>query len=113
MSLQTPLHEVLKLPELVSHYMEHKEGDASISLLSFLKMHYADNAADGDYSKHMQLPFKHCCTPIFLVLTTVTNKVQVTFRNYIPECKQVIYGYINPFLKIDFKQNIWQPPKVC
>lgn len=111
LSLQTPFHEVFKLPVLVAHYMEHKEQDEEMSLYSFLKIHYADDVIDADYDRDMQLPFKHCCTPIFIVLTVVTNKVQFELNNPLPESKEILTGYKNQFISSTFHHNIWQPPK--
>lgn len=113
LSLQTPLHEIVKLPVLVSHYLEHKEQDEEMSLLAFLKMHYFDNVVDSDFDRDMQLPFKHCSSPMFFVFTLITSKVQIELRSVLAEHKDILTGYVNPFLKTDFRQNIWQPPKAC
>lgn len=111
LSLQTPLHEVIKLPVLISHYLEHKELDDEMNLFSFLDIHYLDNVVDGDHDRDMQLPFKHCSSPLFLVLSTVTNKVQLEFRNILPETRQTLTEYKNPFLHSTISHNIWQPPR--
>lgn len=113
LSLQTPLHEIVKLPVLVSHYLEHKEQDEEMSLLAFLKIHYFDNVVDSDFDRDMQLPFKHCSSPMFFVFTLITSKVQIELRSVLAEHKDILTGYVNPFLKTDFRQNIWQPPKAC
>lgn len=113
LSLQTPLHEIVKLPILVSHYLEHKEQDEEMGLLAFLKIHYFDNVVDSDFDRDMQLPFKHCSSPMFFVFTLITSKVQIELRSVLAEHKDILTGYVNPFLKTDFRQNIWQPPKAC
>ncbi len=72
-----------------------------------------DNIVDSDYDRDMQLPFKNCSAPLFLVFTTVSDKVHVELKPLLPESKGITTGYSNPFLKVDFRQNIWQPPKAC
>jgi len=62
----TDAYQLLKLPLLVSHYVEHLEQNPDISFLKFLKMHYSGEITiDADYQEEMQLPFKthdtDCC----------------------------------------------------
>lgn len=61
----TDAYQLLKLPIMVQHFVEHRKEDPSIGLLAFLRMHYADKmVVDDDFSRDMQLPFKTtdaCC----------------------------------------------------
>lgn len=111
--VQTPLHEVFKLPVLFAHFMEHKEQDNTIDFYKYLKMHYSENHVDSDYDRDMELPFKHCSMPLFLIMTTVSNNVEVSLNNISPESKKILTGYKNPFLNTDISHNIWQPPRFC
>ena len=55
----TELHQLVKLPGLVSHLKEHRESDPSMSIWAFLQLHYtADHPADNDDDDDNQLPFK-------------------------------------------------------
>ena len=61
----TEASQLLKLPVLVQHYYEHKAGNASVTLVQFLHMHYmGHDENDADNLRDMQLPFKtmdDCC----------------------------------------------------
>ena len=55
----TDASQLLKLPLLISHYINHKKENPNTTLVSFFKMHYVDpQPYDADYSQDMQLPFK-------------------------------------------------------
>ena len=55
----TELHQLIRLPQLVAHYHEHKSANPAISLLGFLQLHYtADHPMDNDEDDDTQLPFK-------------------------------------------------------
>jgi hypothetical protein len=58
------LHQFLRIPILIQHFIEHRHQDPSISLLNFLSLHYIHQyVVDEDYQKDKQLPFRHsdCC----------------------------------------------------
>jgi hypothetical protein len=58
------LHQFLRMPVLIQHFIEHRQEDPSISLLSFLSLHYIHQyVQDEDYQRDQQLPFRHsdCC----------------------------------------------------
>lgn len=55
----TELNQLLKMPLLIEHYMEHKLDNGSLSLLSFMYMHYVGDDGDAtDEQKDQNLPFK-------------------------------------------------------
>lgn len=55
----TELHQLIRLPQLVAHYHEHKKEDPSLSLIGFLQLHYtANHPMDNDEEDDNQLPFK-------------------------------------------------------
>ena len=55
----TELHQLIRLPQLVVHYHEHKRIDPSMSMFGFLQLHYtADHPMDNDDTDDNQLPFK-------------------------------------------------------
>lgn len=59
-SLHVSLEDIVKIPDLVEHYQEHKieQGD---DLLSFLNKHYGSDKEDhkSEDSEHEDLPFHH------------------------------------------------------
>lgn len=55
----TELHELVRLPRLVVHYIHHHSEDGSLSLAGFLQLHYrSDHPDDQDDNEDRQLPFK-------------------------------------------------------
>lgn len=54
----TEFREVLRLPILIEHYVEHKSQVAEMSFFEFLVMHYKTDVAHDDTD--MSLPFKDC-----------------------------------------------------
>jgi hypothetical protein len=65
------LHQFLRMPVLIQHFIEHRQKDPSVSLLSFLNEHYIHQyIKDADYQRDNQLPFRDsdCCA-----VTTALN----------------------------------------
>jgi len=55
----TELHQLFKLPFLLLHYQHHREEDKSLTLITFLHIHYSENhPLDNDDDDDNQLPFK-------------------------------------------------------
>lgn len=112
--IETPMHEVLKFPVLVSHYLEHKQKDEHMDLFKFLKMHYAQKQVkDDDYDKDMQLPFKDCSAPIFFTMTPLAKNVQLQLHIPAPESRNLFTVTSDAFLSAEFHNKIWQPPRAC
>lgn len=61
----TELEQLLRMPLLVQHYVQHRAQNPSITIAGFLSIHYVEpQPFDSDYEEDMQLPFKqadeHC-----------------------------------------------------
>ena len=55
----TELNQLLKMPLLIEHYMEHKLDNGSLSLLSFMYMHYVGDDGDAtDEQKDQNLTWR-------------------------------------------------------
>lgn len=55
----TSLDQLLKLPTLVAHYMEHKKLNQDISIVDFLAMHYSGNNLNNNHDdRDWELPYK-------------------------------------------------------
>ncbi|HET7116778.1 MAG TPA: hypothetical protein VFI29_09820 [Hanamia sp.] len=110
----TELSQLLKMPLLVEHFIEHREENSHLTLGQFLYMHYAmGDVKDADYAKDMKLPFK-----------THDNCVASIINVYLPAQKVVITKPVllienqhfktqETFLQSAFLSNIWQPPRIC
>jgi hypothetical protein len=110
----TEFHELLKLPDMVEHYSEHKKENPSISLWQFLSIHYAHgDVQDKDHEKDMKLPFKthdNCGSSNFI---TLLPEHQFCFEK--TTCIFVIknpHYYYAGFSNTPALNSIWQPPKV-
>ena len=58
-SSTTQAGQLLKLPLLVTHFLEHLRDGRSHSLIDFLKEHYIyHHSADNDSKEDAKLPFK-------------------------------------------------------
>lgn len=111
----TELYQLLKLPQLVAHYIEHRKEDRSLSMLAFLSLHYAQgDVRDADYEQDMKLPFKTCdSTPhaaSFVCLPEPPGHFNPTPVLLIDRQKPVD---LNLYLPSSYKASIWQPPRHC
>lgn len=107
----TELNQLLKLPVLIEHYVEHKNLNPEMTLVSFFKMHYDHPVKDADYKTDRKLPFIIHST-LSLVFTLNTNfSFEISGSDYkyygiqnIPSLDENLYikGYLH---------SIWQPPR--
>lgn len=109
----TQLKELLKLPILVEHFIEHKEKDTSICFLEFLCMHYAHgDVKDADYDKDMKLPFKSAENSHSSVSFYLPATFKQDFAIHFKEGKQKFPLY-NSNYSSAYLSSIWQPPRIC
>ena len=53
------MSQLVKLPKLYDHFVEHKSLDKNVSVIAFITMHYmGKDIQDNDHEKDMSLPFK-------------------------------------------------------
>lgn len=110
----TEAKQVLKLPNLVEHYISHTLKDKNTTLFSFIKMHYLDAPVkDADYNQDMKLPFKtHDFSVFSFTFTTPPKKIEFNFEHKCSNIEeQHNFAYSESFYPSVF-QKIWQPPKI-
>ncbi|MBU4537793.1 MAG: hypothetical protein L6264_09195 [Weeksellaceae bacterium] len=108
----TEVKQLLKLPNLVEHYISHTITNKNTTLISFVKMHYLDKqAVDSDYKQDMKLPFKTHEASTFMVnpLTIPENfgfdvNIPRTFKE-----KTLIFSY-SPNYASNPLASIFRPP---
>lgn len=67
--VSTPAVELLKLPVLVEHYVEHRAESPEMGFWEYLSLHYFSGIEyDADYARDMQLPFKSISLASVLLL---------------------------------------------
>ena len=111
----TELSEFMKMPLLVTHFMEHKSLNAGVTVMDFLHMHYNQgDLKDADYDKDQQLPFKShegCINLSILICILHSNDSYLTIPIAHKEDKKVLPEIT--YISSAFLSSIWQPPKSC
>ena len=108
---QTELHQVVKLPALVRHFMEHRAAKSDMSLVDFIVMHYMHGSPkDDDYDKDMQLPFKtaECAASITLDIIPAQPYPALQPVAFI---NKTYPSLNNSSVRFNHTADIWQPPK--
>lgn len=110
----TAFGELLRLPRLIHHYLEHVEWDQNDSFIDFLATHYAKEIDHPDdiHHDHENLPFKtvdyHSCQFICNnLLPLIFKSVSIDF----PKEKKIL-SLKNHFYYNAELAGIWQPPKI-
>lgn len=110
----TELNQLLKLPVLISHFIEHRQENHELNVLKFLYLHYAiedDNEKDNDMD--MKLPFKSAENSVASNLSVfIPIKNNITIDKPITTIKEKINIYSDRFLASVSLSSIWQPPKI-
>jgi hypothetical protein len=109
----TELGQLLKLPVLVHHYLEHHDDDAG-TFANFLHKHYdEENSHPSPNSEHEKLPFK--CHDLGFSQATFIYQSPFGFeiKNYRPVQSKQRAVYSVSFHSSYILSRIWQPPKSC
>lgn len=114
LNAHTAFGEVLKLPFLIHHYIEHSKQDQDASIIHFFVKHYqgnADHQHKNSHNDHDKLPFKTVDGHLYSVVSIVpqnyieiSHHIKIISALKIPVCSQE--NYANASLK-----SIWQPPR--
>ncbi|MCC6369804.1 MAG: hypothetical protein IT236_02240 [Bacteroidia bacterium] len=109
----TEFRELLKFPEMIEHYHEHKEKNHLISFFDFLDMHYSNTQDDdGDADRDMKLPFKSHNNCASVSNNLFTGSVHQAYAFHPLETKTKTYSLPQlQFIPSSFQVSIWQPPK--
>jgi len=111
-------HELLRLPLLIEHYVQHRNENPTMSLMDFLKMHYSGHIIyDADWRQDMQLPFKTVPSND-LCLSALSFMIIPFWKNmhYILSPEDRIQDSIYPPRRLstyryDFWSSIFKPPR--
>ena len=109
----TEASQLLKLPLLFSHFIEHQQKDPSMSFGGFLYHHYAiEHGDDGDAATDSKLPFKshdHCCSFVFPI--SIFHTIQLSqIKTLIIEKKNIFFASSGNIISA-YLASIWQPPR--
>lgn len=109
----TELHELLKLPLLVSHFDEHRHENKDLNLGQFLNMHYNQSPKDSKHEKDHHLPYKshHNCYNCLFVAYLPQQALSFPENMEFAESKDELI-HVESGLLSNFQSDFWQPPKV-
>ena len=110
MCANTSIGQLLKVPNLIEHYNEHKKEltTNSISFIDYIVSHYSKNA-DNNHD-HEDLPFKTLdnSSSTLFAFSIITYQIQVVMP-LISTQKKFFY---NKSFKSNLIASIWLPPKL-
>src|SRR5690606_4838548 len=114
LNAHTAFGEVLKLPILIHHYIEHSEQDQDASIIHFFVKHYqgsADHQHQHSHNDLDKLPFKTVDGHVDWVVTIIpqyyieiSHHINVISALNFPACSQE--NYATAAVK-----NMWQTPR--
>lgn len=108
----TEARQILKLPDLVEHFIAHKLKDSDTTLYSFIKMHYIDAPVkDADYKQDMKLPFKihdMAFAPASIAPAPKIFDFSAVFT-VLPADRNSNFGYIEPSTDSGLS-SVFRPP---
>jgi hypothetical protein len=105
----TEFHQVLRLPLLVEHYVEHHEQVKDMTFWEFLVMHYKTDVPHDD--QDMSLPFKDCHHS--LTAQAIAMPVQkISLTSLIPTQGDRLLSFDHSQFHSSYLGEIFQPPKI-
>jgi hypothetical protein len=110
MCANTSIGQLLKVPNLIEHYKEHKNEltTSSISFIDYIVSHYSKNAENNN--DHQNLPFKTFDnSPIILFAFSIATYQIQRVKHLITTKKKFFY---NKSFKSNLITSIWLPPKL-
>ncbi|MEJ8597191.1 hypothetical protein JSO62_00575 [Riemerella anatipestifer] len=108
------VREVLKLPVLIEHFVEHRNDNPEMSFGQFITLHYlSGDVHDDDYEEDMKLPFKsqnqNISSSIVLAMPTSFDFKIKSSKIY--KEKSQNFGYSDSFT-IDNSDLVFHPPRL-
>lgn len=111
---KTELHQLLRLPVLIHHFLDHHYQELGESFADFLNQHYSDhqNHSDGNHHDHDNLPFKATdCAKAHFSLAFV-NPIPFFIPRPTAFYDKIPPTYNGAFYYSSIVSKIWQPPKI-
>ena len=107
----TSIGQLLKIPNLIEHYNEHKNEVAtnSSSFIGFIKLHYSKDSENNN-AEHQNLPFKTFDNTANVLFTFPVLNFQIEIiKTLISVTKEFVY---KNYFKSNLFTSIWLPPKI-
>lgn len=106
----TSIGQLLKVPNLIEHYIEHKNEVDTNSFVEFIKLHYSNNSQNNE-KEHQNLPFKTFENTTHLLFVFSIVNFNINTINSLISVKKTFF-YKNSF-KSNLFTSIWLPPKIA
>lgn len=110
----TEAHQLLKLPMVFHHYVDHQQEDPQMSFMSYLVLHYLQHDShEHDNGAHGNMPFKNTSTDCFAMLTFngFTAPLWTMIKRPVYFVKNYSYPSSEVFTHTDYLNQIWHPPQ--
>lgn len=110
MCANTSIGQLVKVPNLIEHYIDHKNDctSKSISFIDFLVLHYSKNAENN--LEHQDLPFKTFDTSSSSLFVFSHFNYQISpVKTLVSNSKLFLY---NESFQSNSIATIWLPPKI-
>ena len=110
MCANTSIGQLLKIPNLIEHYNEHRNEltTNSISFIDYIVSHYSKNA-ENDHD-HQDLPFKTLDNSPTVLFTFLVITYEIQLLKPLISCKKKFF--YNKSFKSKLITSIWLPPKL-
>lgn len=109
----TEFVQLLRLPLLVAHFVEHKQESKEISFGEFMLIHYVEEySVNGDYEQDMNLPFKSVDGSAIQVVAFIPLLISSLQDKPIYTETGKFNPYAECFIDNAYLTSIWQPPKL-
>ena len=114
LSANTAFGEVLKLPMLVQHYLEHTSEEKDVTIFKFLVQHYTEGENHDhreNHNHHDQLPFKAIDSHFSSVVSIAASPSIVISNNTLVVTSIKLPAYSQQSYSNAYLNSIWQPPR--
>lgn len=108
----TEFSQLLKIPVLITHFVEHKDND-NMGFWEYMSHHYGGHEKDADWDIDMKLPFMQQSDLLQLTVVTPKNIIAVPPKKIYISTKNKFSFYRDKFIPLSSLNAIWQPPKFC
>lgn len=108
----TELGQLLKVPVLISHFVEHKDND-NMGVWEYMSHHYGGHEKDADWDMDMKLPFMQHSDLLQLTVVTPQNNFSIAPKKIPITIKNKFSFYRDQFIPSSSLRAVWQPPQFC
>lgn len=107
----TEFVQLLKVPVLISHFIEHKEDNANMSFLDYIIHHYGGHEMDADWETDMKLPFMTQSDLLFVTAVPPGKPNDLLGKTIGLEQPKNTNYHQEDNIPNSYLSSIWQPPK--